>query len=151
MFRTHSQSGFDIQRNMLVFIQQSPFFASISRQLRKVCTRDIPTAGVSYLAARDELVLWYNDEFMSSLTDTQVHGVLTHEFYHIVFRHITSRMRPRMRIWNIATDMAINCLIWQEAEAALRVRPGGFIDADNIPLPLSGMTPGKFPDRKSVV
>jgi len=62
-----------------------------------------------------------------------------------VFRHITSRTRPRQRLWNIATDMAINCLIWQEAENAMKVAPGGYIDPDNIPLPLSGMTPGKFP------
>jgi predicted metal-dependent peptidase len=47
---------------------------------------------------------------MGSLSNNHLQGVLMHEFYHIIYEHVTGRLPPEgMNImWNIATDLAIN-------------------------------------------
>mgnify|MGYP001342342562 CR=1 FL=1 len=58
----------------------------------------------------------YNPEFMGKLTDKEKLGVLKHEFYHIVFQHVTGNRFMSFRdmeaserkIHNIAMDLAIN-------------------------------------------
>ena len=52
----------------------------------------------------------YNPEFFESLSDEHKQGILMHEFYHLVFEHVTAR-KPAdglKRIDNIAMDLAIN-------------------------------------------
>jgi predicted metal-dependent peptidase len=52
----------------------------------------------------------YNPDFFESLPDIEKKGVLKHEFYHLIFEHVTGR-RPdgiNPKAWNIATDLAIN-------------------------------------------
>jgi len=52
----------------------------------------------------------YNPAFFAKLTDTERAGVLKHEFYHLVFDHVTGRLPDggMSKLWNIATDLAIN-------------------------------------------
>jgi predicted metal-dependent peptidase len=58
----------------------------------------------------------YNEDFFESLTDVERLGVLKHEFYHLLFEHVTGRMPDEVRadfgkfgqVWNFATDLAIN-------------------------------------------
>jgi predicted metal-dependent peptidase len=145
MFRVHPTPEWNVQPHLLVFMQHHPFLAGVSRQVRKRCTRDIPTAAVTYDVRSGEIVLWYNDLFMASLTNAAVHGVLKHEFYHLVFRHLTARRRTPPQHWNIATDMAIDWLVWLEAEREAGVVPRGLTDPVRWPLPGFAKTPGRFP------
>ena len=52
----------------------------------------------------------YNPDFFKSLPDEQRCGVLMHEFYHLIFKHVTVRLPEEgmSRRWNVATDLAIN-------------------------------------------
>lgn len=143
MYRMQPNPVFDPHPHLMVFMQKHPFLAGISRQIRKVCTRDIPTAGVSYDTKRDEVILWYNDLFMASLTVSRVHGIFKHEFFHIVFRHLTARRRTPSFYWNVAADMAIDWLIWHEAELEANVRPGQLLEPLLTPLPEFAKTPGR--------
>jgi predicted metal-dependent peptidase len=56
------------------------------------------------------LKLLYNPDFFEELSDKHRAGVLKHEFYHLVFDHVTGRKPDGVnhRLWNIATDLAIN-------------------------------------------
>lgn len=145
MLRIHSDPVWNIHPHLLAFIQHnSLFMAGISRQIRKCCTRDISTACVMYNIKTRELVLYYNDLFMASLTNAKVHGVLKHEFCHIAFRHVTARVRKPAGDWNIACDMAIDWLVWHEAELEADVGPGR-LDPAHDPLPAFAKTPGRFP------
>jgi predicted metal-dependent peptidase len=58
----------------------------------------------------------YNPEFFERLTDKQKLGVLKHEFYHIIFEHVTGRLPPEgmSKLWNVATDLAINSFLMDE-------------------------------------
>jgi len=55
----------------------------------------------------------YNPEFFADLTDDQRLGVLMHEFYHLIFQHVTGRLPPEgmSKMWNVATDLAINSFL----------------------------------------
>jgi predicted metal-dependent peptidase len=58
----------------------------------------------------------YNPEFLASLPEDQIRGVLKHEFYHLIFDHVTSRKPEGVNpmVWNIAADLAINSHIADE-------------------------------------
>jgi predicted metal-dependent peptidase len=121
---------FDLNFHTFRLLQQEPFFASLSRRIHKSASDAIPTAGVRINPNNQQFEMIYNPEFMGGLTDKEKLGVLMHEFYHIIFEHVTSRLPPEgMNIaWNVATDLAINSHI-----------------ADM--LPEGGCIPGK-PDTK---
>lgn len=137
MFREATDTDFNIDRHLISLLETSPFFAEISRHIRKVITRDVPTAGVTYDMHHDDFVMGINPDFFATLTKAQINGVLRHEFYHIVFLHITTRHKKPAARWNIATDLAINSIIMDRGQT-------GF-DASNPPLPDCALVPGKNP------
>jgi len=87
-----------------------PFFAALSRRIEKRCDKGIPTAGVTVDKESGQFVLYYNPDFMGKLPDKQKLGVLKHEFYHLIFEHVTGRKPPEglKRLDNICMDLAIN-------------------------------------------
>jgi len=103
---------FDLNRHCYRLLMEEPFFAALSRRLDKTPNLNIPTAGVG-VDPSGKFVLHYNPEFMGGLSDLQKKGVLKHEFYHLIFEHVTGRVPTEglCKSWNIATDLAINCLI----------------------------------------
>jgi predicted metal-dependent peptidase len=86
-----------------------PFFAAMLRDITKVETTQIPTAGV--LAKDGNIKMWWNRTFVAALEPKKVKGLLKHEVYHLVFEHTTSRKKTPHLIHNYATDLAINSLI----------------------------------------
>jgi predicted metal-dependent peptidase len=109
-----SDSSYELTPHLLVFLKDYPFFAELSRHVRKVPTYRLPTAGVSFNVKTEDLELGYNPDFMKKLSVSETRGVLMHEFYHIVFKHITARVRKPHKLWNWATDLAINSLITEK-------------------------------------
>ena len=106
---------FDLNIHIHRLLMDEPFFAALSRRMDKRATKAIPTAGVT-VTEEGKLQLVYNSEFMGKLSDDAKKDVLKHEFYHIVFQHVTGNrflsfrdMDPSERkIHNIAMDLAIN-------------------------------------------
>ena len=47
MFST-SDTDYNIDRHLISFLQDAPYFAELSRYIRKVPTTDLPTAGVAF-------------------------------------------------------------------------------------------------------
>lgn len=64
-------------------------------------------------AATDGVVVYWNDEFADSLSDTELRGVMVHELYHIALGHcILDRVdMPDPRIRNLALDVTVNGLV----------------------------------------
>lgn len=112
----NNEKKFDLNMHTFRLLQQEPFFASLSRRIHKQPSKAIPTAGVCINPETAQFEMLYNPDFMASLTDKEKLGVLKHEFYHIIFEHVTSRLPPEgMNIkWNVATDLAINSHIMGE-------------------------------------
>ena len=103
-------SSFDLELYIYKLLEDEPFFASLSRRINKSKTSSIPTAGVRVNPTSGRFEMVYNPDFFEGLTDTERRGVLKHEFYHLVFEHVTGRLPPEgmTKMWNVATDLAIN-------------------------------------------
>jgi predicted metal-dependent peptidase len=87
-----------------------PFFAALSRKIEKRACSAIPTAGVRVDPDTAQFEMIYNPDFFASLPEEHVRGVLKHEFYHLIFEHVTSRKPEGInpKLWNICADLAIN-------------------------------------------
>ena len=105
-----TKSQFDLNKHTARLLMNEPFFAGLSRRIDKRKTTDIPTAGVTVDPKSAQFVLMYNPDYMEKLSDTQKLGVLKHEFYHLVFEHVTGR-KPEGGLTkqdNMCMDLAIN-------------------------------------------
>ena len=102
--------SYDLNMRVWRLLQNEPFFAALSRKIEKRAMPSIPTAGVRVNPDTAQFEMVYNPDFFASLPENQVLGVLKHEYYHLIFEHVTSRkpegVPPKM--WNIAADLAIN-------------------------------------------
>jgi predicted metal-dependent peptidase len=106
-------SSFDLELHIYKLLDQEPFFSALSRRINKSKTTAIPTAGVRINPNSGRFEMFYNPEFFESLTPKQRLGVLKHEFYHLIFNHVSGRVPPEglTKAWNIATDLAINSFL----------------------------------------
>jgi predicted metal-dependent peptidase len=103
--------SFDLKLHAYRLLMDEPFFAALSRKIEKREDRSISTAGVRVDPVTAQFEMIYNPEFLASLPEEQVRGVLKHEFYHLIFDHVTSRSTPAgvsHKLWNICQDLAIN-------------------------------------------
>ena len=107
---TDKPSTFDLNRYTFKLLQSEPFFASLSRRIQRRPSTAIPTAGVRLNKDTAQFEMLYNPQFFEDLADKERLGVLKHEFYHIIFEHVTGRLPPEgmSKMWNVATDLAIN-------------------------------------------
>ena len=108
-------SAFDLNIHIHRLLMDEPFFAALSRRMDKRASNAIPTAGVM-VTEEGKLQMVYNPKFFAPLSEESKKDILKHEFYHIVFQHVTGNrflsfrdMAPNERkIHNIAMDLSIN-------------------------------------------
>jgi predicted metal-dependent peptidase len=108
-----TKKPFNLNMHTARLLMREPFFAALSRRIDKIASTAIPTAGVRVNPDSAQFELLYNPEFFEQLSDDHKQGILMHEFYHLIFEHVTGR-KPAdglKRIDNIAMDLAINCHI----------------------------------------
>jgi len=121
---------FDLNKHTARLLQAEPFFAALSRRIDKRASNAVPTAGVK-VNEDGHFEMIYNPEFFEKLTDIERAGVLKHEFYHLVFEHVTGRLPEEgmTKLWNFATDLAINSNLQGELpEGCLMPGVGHFED-----------------------
>ena len=134
---------FNLNLHTARLLMREPFFAALSRRVDKTPTTALPTAGVRVNPHTQQFELLYNPEFMGALSDEHKLGVLMHEFYHLVFEHVTGR-KPAgglQRIDNIAMDLAINGLPEMAGKLPNETNPGPEINGE----PMKGVFPGEGP------
>ena len=102
--------SFDLKLHAYRLLMDEPFFAALSRKIEKRADYNIPTAGVRVCPDTAQFEMIYNPDFFASLPEEHVRGVLKHEFYHLIFEHVTSRKPEGVnhKVWNICADLAIN-------------------------------------------
>jgi len=137
-------TDFNLNLHTARLLMTEPFFASLSRRIDKTSTESIPTAGVRINPERQQFELLYNPKFMGELSDDHKLGVLMHEFYHIIFEHVTKRKPDTglRRIDNIAMDLAINGLPEMKGMLPSEATPGPIMYDGK---PMKGCLPGEGP------
>ena len=120
---------FDLRQKAAKLLMDEPFFAAVSRRIEKQSSKAIPRAGVR-INDDGTFTLLYNPEYFGELEEVEITDVLKHEFYHIIFEHITGRMPEGKvtKLWNFATDLAINSYLRNLPEGALIPGEGPFQD-----------------------
>ena len=116
-----SAQEFDLNLNTARLLMEEPFFAAISRRIDKRASYAIPTAGVMVNPDTAQFEMLYNPKFFADLTDLERADVLKHEFYHVLFEHVTGRFPDgvNIKLWNVATDLAINSHLHNLPEGGL--------------------------------
>lgn len=107
-------NNYDLNRHLARYLKEEPFYAALSRHIEKYPSNAIPTAGVCINPESGTFELLYNPDFLEKLSDEEIMIVLKHEFMHLILEHVTGRMpdKSQMRMWNHATDLAINSEIF---------------------------------------
>jgi predicted metal-dependent peptidase len=125
-----NEKQFDLNMHVARLLMDEPFFASLSRRVNKVASTGIPTAGVRVNPDTAQFEMLYNPEFFNKLDDAARKDVLKHEFYHLIFEHVTSRKPEGVKplTWNFATDLAINSHLDNLPEGCLKPGQGPFVD-----------------------
>ena len=75
--------------------------------------------------ATDGKRIYYNTKFVESIPESEIMGVLVHEGAHVIFEHMLRRGNRDAKIWNYATDYAIN--VWL-LDNRYDLPEGGLID-----------------------
>jgi len=97
-----------------------PLYGEVFLYLNKKETKKVPTLAVGVIR-RVDLALYYNPDFIDTLSPTELRSVLKHEALHILLHHLTraKHFAYNPRGYNIAADCAINCHIEGLPEGAL--------------------------------
>jgi predicted metal-dependent peptidase len=127
-------NSYEFDRTMVKFVFDEPFYSYIScrvnkKKATKVGKQQLDTAGVT--VENGKPILYYNEEYFNSLFWRKRQGLLKHEFLHLIFNHVTSRVKKINNkvdpAWFLSCDFSINSLI------------------PEIELPEGGLIPGKWP------
>ena len=89
-----------------------PFFASVLLRLVVAEDNSSPTMWT------DTVYLGYNSNFVQSLNNKELAGVLCHEVMHVALKHPLRRGSRNHIVWNMACDYAINQIVL-DAKAVL--------------------------------
>ena len=141
--------SFDLKLHAYRLLMDEPFFAALSRKIEKRADYNIPTAGVRVDPESAQFEMIYNPDFFASLPEEHVRGVLKHEFYHLIFEHVTSRKPEGVnhKVWNICADLAINSHLVGELPD-MACMPGG-PNFEDLPKGMSAeWYLANFPERE---
>lgn len=102
-----------------------PWLAALVMRLDTVIVRNSPILAPTHTAGTNGRTVWYDSDFVASISDAELVGLVVHEGLHCGMQHFSRiGLRDRKR-WNIATDYAINQII---IENGISLPPGALID-----------------------
>lgn len=94
--------NFDINKIKRRMLRKYPVFGSIINTVSYNITNKIETAGT------DGKNIYFNPDFMNTLSEDEQVFIFSHEVCHIALNHVTRRKDKDKKLWNIATDAVIN-------------------------------------------
>lgn len=89
-----------------------PYYAEFNTFLNYYETNTIPTCGVN--VSREGCNFYWNRKFVDSLNDKEALFILLHEDFHLLFDHTKRSIFYNKEFSNIAQDMIINQIIYDE-------------------------------------
>jgi predicted metal-dependent peptidase len=94
-----------LTRARATLILEQPFFGALALRLKLIEKNEIPTLAV------DGTHIFYNAEFVKSLTPQLLKSAVCHEVGHCVFSHINRRGSRDPWLWNLSGDFVVNEMI----------------------------------------
>ena len=115
-----------IQKCILQVRRECSFFGSLMLFAQIEKTKNLPTA------ATDGRKIFFNEDFLNSLSSKEQNALMLHEVLHMALLHVTRRQSRDPHIWNIAADIVVNNLIERNT---------------SFPLPEGAITDNRFQDK----
>ena len=115
-----------IQKCILQVRRECSFFGSLMLFAQIENSKKFPTA------ATDGRKIFFNEEFLNSLSSQEQNALMLHEVLHMALLHVTRRQSRDPHIWNIAADIVVNDLIERNT---------------SFPLPEGAITDNRFQDK----
>jgi len=115
-----------IQKCILQVRRECSFFGSLMLFAQIEKSKNLPTA------ATDGRKIFFNEEFLNSLSSQEQNALMLHEVLHMALLHVTRRQSRDPHIWNIAADIVVNDLIERNT---------------SFPLPEGAITDDRFQDK----
>ena len=109
-----------IQKCILQVRRECSFFGSLMLFAQIEKSKNLPTA------ATDGRKIFFNEEFLNSLSSQEQNALMLHEVLHMALLHVTRRQSRDPHIWNIAADIVVNDLI--ERNTSFPLPEGAIID-----------------------
>ena len=111
-----------IERARTKLLLQHPFWGSLALHL------DLSevTEGTTSTLATDGRHLFFNPDFVNTLTEDELVGVVAHETGHCALGHVWRRGERKSSLWNVAADHAVNYILKHESGFIL---PDGALDS----------------------
>ena len=109
-----------IKNKMLV---KYPFFGSVIANVKYEEDKSLGTAGTN------GQIIYYNPDYLNSLSKEEQTFVFAHEVCHIAFNHILRSEGKDINLWNIATDGVTNQFLKRDG---LKMPEGGVDIADAL-------------------
>jgi len=119
-----------------------PFYARVAMMLKLELDAEIKTAGTDGNSIR------FNPEFVDSLLDNDLKGLIAHEVLHVAHLHNFRRHNRDQKRWNIVCDYSINGIL---KKAGFSLPDGGLYEArfeDFSPEKIYGMFCDDADDQK---
>jgi predicted metal-dependent peptidase len=91
---------------------EEPFFGTLVGSLDLIITDHLSNSWCT-TAATDGKHIYFNRDFVLSLTPRGVMFVLAHEVLHCLYDHLGRRQSRDPKIWNIANDLMVNYTLFQ--------------------------------------
>ena len=109
-----------IQKCILQVRRECSFFGSLMLFAQIEKSKNLPTA------ATDGRKIFFNEDFLNSLSSKEQNALMLHEVLHMALLHVTRRQSRDPHIWNIAADIVVNDLI--ERNTSFPLPEGAIID-----------------------
>ena len=90
---------------------RQPFLASA---IMRLPIKDATVYSWCQTMATDGYHIFFNSNWVSNLSQSELRGVLAHEVLHVIFQHSSRRLNRDPIVWNIAADHAINLLLIEQ-------------------------------------
>ena len=111
-----------ITRARIRLCLQKPYLSSALMRFPLIQADDaVPTLST------DGYHIYWNEDFVSRLTDAEIRGVLVHELMHVLTQSVKRRQDRDPTVWNMATDYAINLVL---VDFGFIIPAGGLINFD---------------------
>lgn len=96
-----------LEKAVYTLLERAPFFAHVYLNSRVEMSKAVPTAGVRL--SQGGLEMFFNPEWISSLSSDALATVIEHEILHVAFDHVKVKSpKGQHNLYNVAQDCAIN-------------------------------------------
>ncbi len=119
--------AYNFDQNYIDILFKEPFLGSVSIEITKKPDWQCDTAYVGVNIETMSIIMGYNPDFMLQQSPEKRGGLIRHELYHVVLKHILDRAptnKTYRMIHNLAADLAINSIIGEENLPDCGIIPG---------------------------